>query len=48
VDPVQSSSRQAVLDGLGAQAERDQLPPRDHSMLLSRKRPGPVGQLLIG
>lgn len=47
VDPVQSSPLQAVLDGLGAQAELEQLRPRDHSMLFCGERPGRVGQLLI-
>jgi hypothetical protein len=48
VDPVQSSSRQAVLDGLGTQSKLEQLPPCDHSMLLCRKSPRPLSQLLIG
>jgi hypothetical protein len=48
VNPVQSRLRQAVLDGLGAQAEAEQLPPRHHSMLLRGEPPRRVGQLLIG
>jgi len=48
VNPVQSSLRQAVLDGLGAQAELEQLPPSYHSMLPRGESPSRVGQLLIG
>lgn len=48
VDPVQPSPCQAVLNGLGANAELEQLPPRDHSMLLRGKRPCPASQNLIG
>jgi hypothetical protein len=45
---VQSAFRKAVLYRLGAQAEREQLPPRDHTVLPCGQRPGLPGRLLIG